>query len=40
MGPSGSFTHIYIYISYDVVWDRLCTLSIAPCTKKTLPDFR
>ena len=28
-----------MYMSYDVVWDRLCTLGRAPHTKETLPDF-
>ena len=26
--------------THDIdVWDRLCTVSRAPCTKETLPDF-
>ena len=29
-----------MYMSYDVVWDRFCTLGRAPRTKETLPDFR
>ena len=31
---------LLMYMSYDVVWDRLCTLGRAPRTKETLPDFR
>ena len=34
------FTHIYIYISSDVDWDRLGTMGRAPCTRETLPNFR
>ena len=31
------FTHV---MSYDIDWDRLGTMSRAPCTRETLPDFR
>ena len=31
------FTHV---MSYDVDWDRLCTMGRAQCTRETLPDFR
>ena len=31
---------LLMYMSYDVVWDRLCTLGRAPPIKETLPDFR
>ena len=30
---------LLMYMSYDVVWNRLCTLGRAPRTKETLPDF-
>ena len=30
---------LLMYMSYDVVRDRLCTLGRAPRTKETLPDF-
>ena len=27
--------------THDIdVWDRLCTVGRAPCTRETLPDFR
>ena len=31
---------LLMYMSYDVVWGRLCTLGRAPRTKETLSDFR
>ena len=31
------FTHV---ISYDVDWDRLCTIGRAPSIRETLLDFR
>ena len=30
---------LLMYMSYDVVWDRLCTLGRAPRTKEILPVF-
>ena len=42
-GPTWPFLLILIVYGPDVVvvncWDRLCTLSKAPRTKETLPDF-
>ena len=30
-----------VVFTHDIdVWDRLCTVGRAPCTRKTLPDFR
>ena len=37
-GPKWPF--LLMYMSYDVAWDRLCTVGRAPCTKETPPDFR
>ena len=30
---------LLMYMSYDVVWDKLCILGRAPRSKETLPDF-
>ena len=29
-----------VVFTHDIdVWDRLCTVGRAPCTRETLPDF-
>ena len=30
-----------VVLTHDIdVWDKLCTVGRAPCTRETLPDFR